>query len=519
MSKAYVRLLVLAFLGSGLAPLVSIVASESFTRYQNGGKLSLAYNPVLVVVAVVVVVVTLVAYVLLRRLEPNLEQNAGETATFLDTFPLSYADVAIFGSAALSLFLELAIIRWQATVFEFFAFYKNFSLLACFAGLGLGYALSGQKRIPLVLTIPILCWEFTLMIAMRYGMTRTQFASLRVLPFREQLNMGLSVAPKFYYASQTYFVIAVVFLLTALAFLPIGQLCGALMQRLEKLRSYGLNLLGSLAGVLVLLMFFISAFWTPPSVWFLIASAGLLLFFVRRRRTLLFGAGSATVALIILAWPVNPLWQRIYSPYQLIEIGYAERGLMVIRAGGNYFQRVIDLSYANRNVENDPALKNARNYYELPYQIYGHPRNVAIVGAGTGNDVAAALRSGTERVDAIEIDPVIQQAGSNAHPEHPYSDPRVHAIINDARSFLRTTNNTYDMIVFGLLDSHALLSQASSVRLDSFVYTVQALREARARLKPHGVLSLSFDVFNNSLGRKIYLMMTEAFDGHAPICV
>ncbi len=435
MSKAYIRLLVLAFWGSGLAPLVTIVASESFTRYQGGGKLSLAYHPVVVIVAAVVAIVAIVAYVLLRRMEPNLEQNAEQTATFLDTFPLSYVDLAIFGSAALSLFLELAIIRWQATVFEFFAFYKNFSLLACFAGLGLGYALSGQKRIPLVLTIPILCWEFILMIAMRYGMTRTQFASLRVLPFREQLNMGLSVAPKFYYASQTYFVIAVVFLLTALAFLPIGQLCGALMQRREKLRAYGLNLLGSLAGVLM--MFFVSAFWTPPSVWFLMAFVGLLLFFVRRRRTLLFGAGSATVALIILSWPVNPLWQRIYSPYQLIEIGYGERGLMLIRAGGNYFQRVTDLSYANRNVENDPALKNARNYYELPYQIYGHPKNVAIVGAGTGNDVAAALRRGAERVDAIEIDPVIQRAGSNAHPEHPYSDPRVHAIINDARSFLR----------------------------------------------------------------------------------
>ncbi len=68
-------------------------------------------------------------------------------------------------------------------------------------------------------------------------------------------------------------------------------------------------------------------------------------------------------------------------------------------------------------------------------------------------------------------------------------------------------------------ESHALLSQASSVRLDSFVYTVQALREARARLNPHGLLSLSFDVLNDALGRKIYLTMSEAFDGHAPICV
>jgi SAM-dependent methyltransferase len=150
--------------------------------------------------------------------------------------------------------------------------------------------------------------------------------------------------------------------------------------------------------------------------------------------------------------------------------------------------------------------------------LFGRPKDVVIVGAGTGNDVAAALRSSAERVDAIEIDPVILLAGT-AHPEHPYSDPRVRAILNDARSFLRTTNNTYDMVVYGLLDSHTLLSQSSSVRLDSFVYTVQALREARSRLRPHGVLSLSFSMLNQLLGRKIYLMLTEAFDGHPPICV
>jgi hypothetical protein len=34
-------------------------------------------------------------------------------------------------------------------VFEFFAFYKNFSLLCCFAGLGLGYSLASRDRIPL----------------------------------------------------------------------------------------------------------------------------------------------------------------------------------------------------------------------------------------------------------------------------------------------------------------------------------------------------------------------------------
>ena len=91
-----------------------------------------------------------------------IDSNAQEQNDFLDFLSPRYIDWAIFGAAALSLFLELAIIRWQGTVFEFFAFYKNFSLLCCFAGLGLGYALADRRSIPLALTIPMLGWQFGL---------------------------------------------------------------------------------------------------------------------------------------------------------------------------------------------------------------------------------------------------------------------------------------------------------------------------------------------------------------------
>ena len=33
------------------------------------------------------------------------------------------------------------------------------------------------------------------------------------------------------------------------------------------------------------------------------------------------------------------------------------------------------------------------------------------------------------------------------------------------------------------------------------------------------MLSLSFSVINDELGRKIYLMMEQAFDGRPPVCV
>src|SRR5262249_42798125 len=74
----------------------------------------------------------------------------------------------------------------------------------------------------------------------------------------------------------------------------------------------------------------------------------------------------------------------------------------------------------------------------------------------------------------------------------------------------------YDLIIYGLLDSHTLLSGLSNVRLDSFVYTVEAFREARTRLKPDGLLTMTFCVLAEPQGRKFYLMLKEAFDGQEP---
>ena len=64
---------------------------------------------------------------------------------------------------------------------------------------------------------------------------------------------------------------------------------------------------------------------------------------------------------------------------------------------------------------------------------------------------------GAKAVDAVEIDPAIIAIGEAAHPERPYQHPGVRTIVNDARSFFRTTTGKYDMVVYGLLDSHSVL--------------------------------------------------------------
>jgi ABC-type transport system involved in cytochrome c biogenesis permease subunit len=55
----------------------------------------------------------------------------------------------------LSLLLELVLIRWLASVFPVFAFYKNFTMLACFLGLGAGYAVAEKQRCAPALVLPM----------------------------------------------------------------------------------------------------------------------------------------------------------------------------------------------------------------------------------------------------------------------------------------------------------------------------------------------------------------------------
>jgi hypothetical protein len=229
MIKPLTRLLALACFVSLLAP-GFINFTVQFRSRQADGSSTASILLLAVLSFVVAGAATLIFYRFMKEAAPYLEAGAQQQADFLGSFDSRYVDLAIFASAALSLFLELAVIRWQSSVFEFFAFYKNFGLLSCFAGLGLGYALASRGRIFLFLSIPLLVWQFIFMVVLRFAWGGRMLLAVRALPFREQLNMGVGIT-NIIGGSAVYFLLAVIFLLTALAFLPIGQLCGCLMQR------------------------------------------------------------------------------------------------------------------------------------------------------------------------------------------------------------------------------------------------------------------------------------------------
>ena len=92
-------------------------------------------------------------------------------------------------------------------------------------------------------------------------------------------------------------------------------------------------------------------------------------------------------------------------------------------------------------------------------------------------------------------------------------------MVDDARSFFSKDQATYDLVCFGLLDSHAMSSAMSTLRLDNYVYTEEGIRSAWQRVGPGGHLSLAL---STAAGRwffeRLYWTVTRA-TGREPIAL
>ena len=95
-------------------------------------------------------------------------------------------------------------------------------------------------------------------------------------------------------------------------------------------------------------------------------------------------------------------------------------------------------------------------------------------------------------------------------------------VADDARAYLgRSTaqDEKFDVVCYGLLDSHAMFSSMSSLRLDNFIYTEEGLGAAWKRVKDNGILSVSFSVFAGDWMYYRMLGLVKKATGLEPIVV
>jgi hypothetical protein len=423
---------------------------------------------------------------------------------FTPTFVATPADAsgAAFRLATytgLILFFELAWIRYTSGYVRVFGFYQNFVLIATFLGMGVGLLRAASAARLKWLLPPVA-------VALLGAVAAFSAARIAVPNDKSEFIWGI-FGNAGTHSIPLIVVVAVLFSLLALFFVPLGALVGEQFRRLPPLRAYAADIAGSLAGILAFGA--LSALRQPPIVWLAIGFAALVAASIRDRRFVLV-VGAAGAAVLALASWTNRMKPEFWSPYYRINLLRRDDGGFTLLVNGSLHQIMLPLDSVHAAVPNS-YIQQVLRAYERPYHYAARLDTALVVGAGTGNDLAVLLKNGAEYIDAVEIDPVIADIGAAGHPKQPYSDPRVHRHVNDARAFLRTTQQHYNVIVFGTLDSQTLLSGMSSVRLDNYVYTVESFVSARARLKPDGTLIAYHMSANPAIGAKLYQMIGEAF--------
>ncbi len=422
----------------------------------------------------------------------------------------------LFWISFAALFIEVMLIRYCNAQLRIFAFYKNVPLIASYVGLGVGCHLSGGRPRH---ALAFLMWllPFALFLAAGAGAIDGLLGNWAAFGSSEHLLGDVVVgeaSAQDALVGQLYvgaFCVAA-FLVVGGLFLWLGQLLGAALERVPRLPAYTLNLAGSLLGVLAFAA--LSMLETPPWVWFAAGLAPLALVTTRGKQRAAALALAAACALAVAFAAGGTIWSR-YQKLVVVELppepgARAGKPAFLILISDVFYQVAMDL----RPEARAPGEPSPFPHYDAIYAaLPGPPGRVLIVGAGSGNDVAAALRAGATHVDAVDIDPAIVEAGRRVHPERPYSDPRVDILIDDARAaFRKLPAASYDVVVFGLLDSHTQLG-VSSVRLDNYVFTLESLESARRLLRPGGHLVITAATFRGWFRDRFGAMMRAVTDG------
>jgi hypothetical protein len=434
----------------------------------------------------------------------------------------------LLGLSFFSLFLELALIRWIGVEIRVFAYFRNLTLISCFLGLGIGFILK-RYRVSLVFSL-VLITVLTAIIHPRAQLFGYGFRNIPLLLHFTEFNVWQTSTNPYtvFRMAAGYSLISIVIVILAGIFIPFGQVLAQLFAAAQdRIKAYSINLLGSLAGIWVFAL--ISYFYTPPWLWFLIAAGGMTLCIRPRNRNAIAGLALMVPILLLTAHEDTETTLTFWSPYQKIQLtkmldnsGPETIPFHKVEVNTAGYMLILDLSPEQfKRFPQTFRPEEAPYYpYDFPYRFIDPPREVLVVGAGGGNDVAAAIRNGAGHVDAVEIDPIIARLGKLYNAEAPYQDPRVTLVVDDARSFFKKTNKHYDLIVFALLDSHTLISNFTNINLDSYVYTRESLEEAKSLLSERGVISLSFFVERDRewIEAKLYAIVAEVF-GRKPLII
>jgi spermidine synthase len=143
----------------------------------------------------------------------------------------------------------------------------------------------------------------------------------------------------------------------------------------------------------------------------------------------------------------------------------------------------------------------------LPLLLHQAPREVAIIGLGSGVTLGSALRHPIERADMLEISPEVVAASRFFERENhaALADRRTRLIVGDGRSHLAFTRRRYDVIISE--PSNPWMAGVAAL------FTREFFDAAKARLAAGGVMcqwAHAYDISDNDL-RSIVATFSAVF--------
>lgn len=397
-----------------------------------------------------------------------------------------------------TLFFELALVRFINSNVQVVAYFNNFLILSAFLGIGFGCVLAARQHIDYFAAFPPLLAGVVGIALLLDRFDPTGGAGDATIIWLRKSHMA---------TLPVWFEIIVVFFANFAFFVPLGNELGKTFARIErKLIAYSWDLGGSFAGVVAFGL--LSYLQTEPVVWFAIGAVVVLLLMLGRSTLTI---GIAAVLLAAGVWMTTRITPGIWSPYYKISTRpYITRQHQYLGFAISVDRlRIQDALRFSPEMMRSP-LAGWLPYYRLPYELRA-PQRVLILGGGSGNDATIALASGAHQVTVVEIDPVIVALGFAMHPHRPYLDPRVHVVNDDARAFLRQTHETYDVVVMNALDSHHQLPGLSTLRLESFIYTTDAFADVRRHMNSDSIFVVHLSSTRPWMGERLYWSLTDAF--------
>jgi hypothetical protein len=129
----------------------------------------------------------------------------------------------------------------------------------------------------------------------------------------------------------------------------------------------------------------------------------------------------------------------------------------------------------------------------LPYHLLKTP-HVLILGAGGGMDVLQARYHQARRIDAVELNAQVVDLVREDYADFAgqlYRAPEVHLHIAEARGFVATSPERYNLIQVALLDSFNASAAGVHALNESYLYTVEAVQAYLDHLQPGGLLAIT----------------------------